>query len=286
MYTRCPQCQTVFRITAAQLKARDGQVRCGRCQNVFRGDQHLVDRPERKVERPVGAPRKRSSRKPAKPAAPDTSTIIPDLGTAATAAVAPTARDEHALAHRHIMRPSQAVPDDATQPAVLLHPKRAGTGALFWGISSLLLVILLLAQAVVFYGAQLVRAQPALKPAIELACRTLPCRHRLVIDMHRLDLVDSAVTPHPRYDRALHVRATLVNRAEYVQPYPLLEVTLLNSQGQVVARRAYKPSEYLPKPQRVDAGLLPQVAVAVKLDITGPGAEASGYEILLLPPSE
>jgi len=163
-----------------------------------------------------------------------------------------------------------------------------GTGALFWGISSLLLVILLLAQAVVFYGAQLVRAaQPALKPAIELACRTLPCRHRLVIDMHRLDLVDSAVTPHPRYAGALHVRATLVNRAEYVQPYPLLEVTLLNSQGQVVAR-ARLQAERVPCRNRsaLTPALLPQVAVAVKLDITGPGAEASGYEILLLPPSE
>ena len=92
MYTRCPQCQTVFRITAAQLKARDGQVRCGRCQNVFRGDQHLVDRPERKVERPVGAPRKRSSRKPAKPAVPDTSATVPDLSTAATAAKRPSTR--------------------------------------------------------------------------------------------------------------------------------------------------------------------------------------------------
>lgn len=277
MYTHCPQCQTVFRITAAQLKARDGQVRCGRCQNVFRGDQHLVERPERKVERPAGAPRKRSNRKPARPATPDAT--LPELSTVATAAVA-------AAAHRDRTRPAQAAADDAAQPAVLLREKRAGTGVLFWGIGSLLLVIALLVQAVVFYGAQLVRAQPALKPAIERACRTLPCRYRLVIDMHRLDLVDSAVTPHPRYDRALRVQATLVNRAEYVQPYPLLEVTLLNSQGQVVARRAYKPSEYLPKPQRVEAGLLPQVAVAVKLDITGPGTEASGYEILLLPPSE
>lgn len=278
MYTRCPQCQTVFRVTAALLKARNGQVRCGRCQHVFRGDQHLVDRPERKIERPAGTPRKRSSRKPARPAAPEATAAVPELSTVATAAVAPTAGAG--------VRPPKSAPDDSGGPAVLLRPQRAGTGAIFWGITSLVLVLILMAQVVMFYGAQLVRAQPALKPAIELACRALPCRHRLVIDMHRLDLVDSAVTPHPRYDRALRVQATLVNRAEYVQPYPLLEVTLLNSQGQVVARRAYKPNEYLPKPQRSDGGLLPQVAVAIKLDITGPGTEASGYEILLLPPSE
>lgn len=277
MYTRCPQCQTVFRITAAQLKARDGQVRCGRCQNVFRGDQHLVDRPERKVERPAGAPRKRTSRKPPKAEATGPGAAVPELHTATTAAVPPAARADRAS-------PPPPMPDEA--PAVLLQHPRSRTGALFWGIGSLLLVIALLAEVVVFYGAQLARMQPALKPAIEQACRALPCRHRLVIDMHRLDLVDSAVTPHPRYDRALRVQATLVNRAEYVQPYPLLEVTLLNSQGQVVARRAYKPGEYLPKRQRRHTGLLPQVAVSVKLDITGPGTEASGYEILLLPPSE
>jgi hypothetical protein len=253
---------------------------------VFQGDQHLVERPERKVERPPGAPRKRSARKPVKAAAPETGATIPELRPATTAAVAATARSERAPVRRAVAPVPEHGPDDTGAPAVLLPSKRSSAGALFWGIGSLLLVLVLMAQVIVFYGAQLVRAQPTLKPAIELACRTLPCRHRLVIDMHRLDLVESAVTPHPRYDRALRVRATVVNRAEYVQPYPLLEVTLLNSQGQVVARRAYKSSDYLPRSQRREPGLLPQVAVTVMLDITGPGTEASGYEILLLPPSE
>ena len=63
MYTRCPQCQTVFRITAAQLKARDGRVRCGRCQNVFRADEHLVERPAKSETKTSGSTRKRSPRK-------------------------------------------------------------------------------------------------------------------------------------------------------------------------------------------------------------------------------
>ena len=33
--TRCPKCATAFRVTEAQLAARSGQVRCGRCGNVF-----------------------------------------------------------------------------------------------------------------------------------------------------------------------------------------------------------------------------------------------------------
>lgn len=35
MFTRCPHCRTVFRVTPQQLQASSGQVRCGRCQGVF-----------------------------------------------------------------------------------------------------------------------------------------------------------------------------------------------------------------------------------------------------------
>ena len=40
--TRCPGCSTVFRITAAQLALREGQVRCGQCRAVFDANDHLV----------------------------------------------------------------------------------------------------------------------------------------------------------------------------------------------------------------------------------------------------
>ena len=43
MKTRCPACQTTFRITPEQLKARVGQVRCGQCQTVFNALDSLVE---------------------------------------------------------------------------------------------------------------------------------------------------------------------------------------------------------------------------------------------------
>ncbi|MDQ2078236.1 DUF3426 domain-containing protein [Marinimicrobium sp. ABcell2] len=42
MVTRCPQCGTSFRITAAQLQTARGAVRCGACLHIFRGQEHLV----------------------------------------------------------------------------------------------------------------------------------------------------------------------------------------------------------------------------------------------------
>src|SRR5579863_4175898 len=35
MLTVCPNCKTRFRVSAAQLKAAQGQVRCGKCHEVF-----------------------------------------------------------------------------------------------------------------------------------------------------------------------------------------------------------------------------------------------------------
>lgn len=41
--TACPQCQTRFRVTAEQLEARNGNVRCGRCSHVFNAYDTLAE---------------------------------------------------------------------------------------------------------------------------------------------------------------------------------------------------------------------------------------------------
>ena len=53
MFTQCPQCQTVFRVTVAMLKAAQGRVRCGRCSHVFNALTFLIDQPDADV--PPGA---------------------------------------------------------------------------------------------------------------------------------------------------------------------------------------------------------------------------------------
>ena len=43
MKTCCPNCQTIFRITPEQLKARAGRVRCGQCRTVFNALDALLE---------------------------------------------------------------------------------------------------------------------------------------------------------------------------------------------------------------------------------------------------
>lgn len=45
MLTRCPACQTVFRLRPEQLHARRGEVRCGHCFHPFNAIEHGLDMP-------------------------------------------------------------------------------------------------------------------------------------------------------------------------------------------------------------------------------------------------
>ncbi|MFN4329486.1 MAG: DUF3426 domain-containing protein [Limnobacter sp.] len=40
--TRCPNCQTLFKVSAGQLQVHQGQVRCGQCNSVFSGIEYLT----------------------------------------------------------------------------------------------------------------------------------------------------------------------------------------------------------------------------------------------------
>ncbi|HEY5656003.1 MAG TPA: zinc-ribbon domain-containing protein, partial [Woeseiaceae bacterium] len=43
MYTRCPECETVFRLSASALKQAGGKVRCGACDSTFNALQSLAE---------------------------------------------------------------------------------------------------------------------------------------------------------------------------------------------------------------------------------------------------
>ena len=53
LVTRCPRCKTLYRVVPAQLQARGGQVRCGRCMHVFDGFDALAVEQPNAVSEPV-----------------------------------------------------------------------------------------------------------------------------------------------------------------------------------------------------------------------------------------
>src|SRR5262245_42166235 len=52
LLTRCPDCDTTFRVTDETLKKANGQVRCGRCASVFNAYAELQDSGAKSYEAP------------------------------------------------------------------------------------------------------------------------------------------------------------------------------------------------------------------------------------------
>lgn len=121
LLTRCPQCQTAFRVTAEQLAVRNGRVRCGKCQHAF-------DAPSASIDLPVASATITPPATPAAPAQPERPPVPP---AAEPATPAPAASDEasHAglpdISDLTGNEPAAASGEDDTLPASADQPDSA-----------------------------------------------------------------------------------------------------------------------------------------------------------------
>ena len=85
------------------------------------------------------------------------------------------------------------------------------------------------------------------------------------------------VTGEPDANGALRVRASILNTAAQLQPYPLLRVTLADRFGKNIGTRDFEPGEYLGRP--TVKLLAPGERVDATVAILDPGKNAEGFEI-------
>ncbi|GAC1302866.1 MAG: hypothetical protein NVS1B6_18230 [Steroidobacteraceae bacterium] len=85
------------------------------------------------------------------------------------------------------------------------------------------------------------------------------------------------VTGDPDAQGTLRLRASILNAAAELQPYPLLRVTLADRFGRGIAKRDFEPGEYLGRP--TSRLLAPGERADATLDILDPGENAEGFEI-------
>ncbi len=85
------------------------------------------------------------------------------------------------------------------------------------------------------------------------------------------------VSGDPAAKGTLRVRASIMNTAAQLQPYPLLRVSLANRFGARIGEREFEPAEYLGK--AAARMLSPGERIDVTLDIVDPGNDAEGFEI-------
>ncbi|WP_395025945.1 DUF3426 domain-containing protein [Comamonas odontotermitis] len=137
--TRCPQCQTRFKVVDDQLRISDGWVRCGKCKSVFDALTHLVQRPAAPAAPataggPVASSAAGSYARPGAAAPPsDTSAHAASVASGGQSSTAPVSPAD-AVATREaavlVTGNSMAVDPHANAPelSVLVFPRRGNFG--------------------------------------------------------------------------------------------------------------------------------------------------------------
>ncbi|MEH6639741.1 MAG: DUF3426 domain-containing protein [Porticoccaceae bacterium] len=160
--------------------------------------------------------------------------------------------------------------------------KRPATGlnSRLGAVMILLLGIGIFAVQYLFFQTDRFGSQGKYTQLLDPLCSVLPCRGYEFSDLTAIQTKNLVVRTHPRYEGALQVDATLVNLAERPQRFPQLILTFEDLQGAVLARRSFKPAEYL-KGELDGVSTMPsRQPIHFILDIIDPGELAVSYTLI------
>jgi predicted Zn finger-like uncharacterized protein len=317
LFTRCSECQTVFRVTTGDLQASGGQVRCGLCQTVFDAFASLTVRPpdqdqeDATASTNVLAPSEEaptdsriavsgefdvdeptSSEMAALDPVPDD--LLPQMpeqafesaGSAETELPPASAErgESEAAAPGSEDRSVNDLAADLYEWEFKDTPKDPRTR--LWLSLSLLLAFAAVAQAVTIFRTQLMVNYPQVRPLYVQVCVWLSCEIGLPRLADQLDISASDLQlVNPQTRNQVELTALVRNRARVAVEYPAFELTLTNEDERVVARRVFLPDEYLPDASIIAEGLAGRGELAVRLFLDIGPLGAAGYRIYLFYPS-
>ncbi len=145
-----------------------------------------------------------------------------------------------------------------------------------WLIAAIAAALLLVVQ-VVHFNRDWLAAHAPLGGSLRAIYSKMGAPVSLPANLSAYQLRQWGVTGDPAGAGTLRVRASILNTAAQLEPYPLLRVTLANRFGGSIGTRDFEPFEYLGKPT---AKLLaPGERADATLDILDPGKSAEGFEI-------
>ena len=251
LVTRCASCGTAFRVQRAQLAARAGQVRCGKCGAVFDGVAGLVEEGTELLRLEPS----------------------PQLGL-------------FDPGRRAAEREEAAEEAEATVPEFLLKPESPPRSRFLWGSLAFLALAALVLQGVYRYRTELAAAAPAARPALALGCRVLRCEIPLPRRPELMSIDSSDLQADAKSDAVIVLNAVLRNKAPFAQQLPTLELTLTDERDRPVLRKVLFPRDYL-DPARAGAlqqGLAPSSEMSLRVNFDAGRIRATGYRLYLFFP--
>ncbi len=251
LITRCTVCATAFRVQRAQLAARGGRVRCGKCGTVFDGVAGLVEEAadhlalEPSPQLGLFDPGRR-----------------PATGPAASGAA-----------------PLESLPEFLEDPP-------SGRSTLLWALLALLAATALSGQIAYRYRTEIAVLAPGVRGYLEFACAWLRCEVPLPRRPELMSIDSSDLQADTRRENLIILNAVIRNRAPFPQEYPALELTLTDETDRPVLRRVLGPAEYLDpaRAANIAQGIAPSSEAAFRVNLDAGRARATGYRLYLFYP--
>ncbi len=274
--TRCPACETTFKVVADQLKIAHGWVRCGQCGEVF--DASVQHVPDETVLPALGPTPLRDGVENAEavPVSPD------DLVAAASPAVEAPPQDALAVSAllRHptleTLEPAPAEPCAVSEVSFVHDARRKE----FWktpllraalGLLSLLLLSALALQWMAHEKDALAALHPRLVPLLEALCRPMDCEIRPLRRIGSL-AIDSSSFSKTGPD-SYRLNFVLKNNDATALEIPAVEITLTDNRDQALIRRIIAPRQFGAVASTLGAHL--ELSGAVSLQVAGESARGA-----------
>ena len=315
--TQCPECQTSFRVTEAQLRIAEGSVRCGACLHVFQAEDYLLspllDMTERlAIEQdywldfedymaqvaPVLEPavHEGGEEPSAAPAAVEELGLGDrDLSVVDGESLFTDGHKEPSALPGLVDRDLQAVDGESPfvdghekafdlefepDPELLFQDRRRffPFASLKW-VPGILFMLLLLGAQWAFMNLQTFAQNEAYREQILAFCRVTGCS---VPDYDKLEFLETReliIRSHPEAPSALMVDVLLRNSGDFRQVFPGLRLDFMEVRGNVVASRVFRSADYLGGEMRGLRYIPALTEVRLSLEIVDPGEKALGYQM-------
>ena len=251
LVTRCPNCNSAFKVTQQLLQVQEGNVRCGHCLQVFNGFLDLATLQESEFDQP-----KRIS----------------------------SEREGHNKKDEIL---TEKVSDEKVtekQKPYTFDVNESPKVSRIWGFVSLFLVATLVGQVTYLYRTELSVFFPSTKPYLEQYCKILNCKITILQKIELLSIESSDMQKGEAQQSKSTLTAVIRNQAAFSQMLPSLELTLTDTKDRALASRIFSPDEYIERNNHLSEIIEPDKEISVTLNIDSGELNAAGYRLFLLYP--
>lgn len=272
MFTRCPSCRAAFSITDQQLAIASGMVRCGVCEHVFDARLYLFKQAEENTEQ-VDIPLDS-----------DTDVLVDADIDALDEAEFIQAESANPEATQYAQDSAPITPEQsqevivpkiiADQVSSLEHEGISFKLSYLFGTAFIVAFVVLLAlQATAVFKADWIPANVHTQ-----ICKWITCVHKVPRAVDKIEILNRSIYTHPQEKDALMVTVTIISRAKFPQPYPVVQLRFLDVAGDVMAARRFDPRDYLSETWNKQSIMQPARPISIQLELVDFGEDVVGYE--------